>query len=212
MLQRVSTSTTRREQVRQSREEVRARIVAAAGDLLRTRSFAELTVDDVMRAAGQGRTVFYRHFDDLPDLLRRSSSEAIDALYAAQEQLTREHPPMPPGGALRGLRPAVAVYERHGPLLRGVTEAAASDPEMAAALAALRLRFEDLAVSVLQAAAERSGVRLADPRQTARALNLMNESYLLDAFGREPRVDPDVAARTLAEVWMATVTAPGGAR
>jgi len=209
MLQRVSTSVARREQVRQSREETRARIVGAAADLLRTRSYADLTVDDVMRAAGQGRTVFYRHFDDLADLLRRSSREAIDELYAAQEQLTRERPPVPPDGALRGLRPAVAVYERHGPLLRGVTEAAASDPEIAAALATLRRRFEDLATAVLAAAAERSAVPLADPRQTARALNLMNESYLLDAFGREPRVDPQVAAQTLAEIWAAVVTPRG---
>jgi AcrR family transcriptional regulator len=211
MLAAVTTSAARRTQVRQSREEVRARIIAAAGELLRTRSFAELTVDDVMRAAGQGRTVFYRHFDDLPDLLRRSSREAVDALYAAQEALTRDITPGEGNVALRSLRPAVAVYARHGPLLRGVVEAAASDPEIALALADLRARFEDLAAAVLAPAAAGAGGRLADPRQSARALNLMNESYLLDAFGRAPRVDPEVAARTLAEIWTAIATPNRGA-
>jgi hypothetical protein len=45
----------------------------------------------------------------------------------------------------------------------------------------------------------------ADVAETARALNLMNESYLLDAFGREARVSREVAARTLTEIWVAVI-------
>ena len=45
----------------------------------------------------------------------------------------------------------------------------------------------------------------ADLAETARALNLMNETYLTDAFGREPRVAPEVAVRTLAEIWDAVI-------
>jgi hypothetical protein len=33
----------------------------------------------------------------------------------------------------------------------------------------------------------------------------MNENYLLDAYGREPRVSTAVAVRTLTEVWVAVV-------
>ncbi len=33
----------------------------------------------------------------------------------------------------------------------------------------------------------------------------MNEAYLLDAFGREPRVTVEVAVRTLSEIWLALV-------
>jgi hypothetical protein len=50
------------------------------------------------------------------------------------------------------------------------------------------------------------GAPLADAAQTAHALNLMNEAYLLDAFGREPRVDTATAVRTLAEIWTAVRT------
>ena len=39
--------------------------------------------------------------------------------------------------------------------------------------------------------------------ETARALNRLNESYLLDAFGREPRISTDTAVETLAEIWVA---------
>ena len=42
-------------------------------------------------------------------------------------------------------------------------------------------------------------------RETARALNLLNETYLLDAFGREPRVSPETAVQTLTEIWVAVI-------
>ncbi len=38
--------------------------------------------------------------------------------------------------------------------------------------------------------------------ETARALNLLAESYLLDAFGREPRVSVETAVETLSEIWI----------
>src|SRR3954451_4816397 len=63
--------------IRQTRQESRERIVAAATDLIRRTPYAALTVDDVMREAGIVRTLFYRHFDDLGDLLRRAGREAF---------------------------------------------------------------------------------------------------------------------------------------
>ena len=39
-----------------------------------------LTVDEVMRPTGQGRTVFYRHFDDLADLLQGSLREMFTTI------------------------------------------------------------------------------------------------------------------------------------
>lgn len=175
------------------REEARERIATAACALLRDRAFAELTVDEVMRHAGMGRTLFYRHFDDLGGVLRRAGREAIEELYAAQATLADV-------GSAIAL--AVAVYERHGPLLRAVVEAAAHDDALAAQHAALRARFDELATAALVAAR----APVADAAQTARALNLMNETYLLDAFGREPRVAAATAARTLTDIWNAVLT------
>ena len=36
-------------------------------------------------------------------------------------------------------------------------------------------------------------------------MTVMNEAYLLDAFGREPRVTVEVAVQTLSEIWLALV-------
>jgi AcrR family transcriptional regulator len=204
MLSAVATETTR-EVSRRTRQQVRARIVAAANGLIRSRSYADLSVDEVMRAAGIGRTIFYRHFDDLGDLLIRVSQEAIEALYEAQPPLEDVTPGDEIAAIHRALEPAVEVYRRHGPLLRAVAEAAASDEELARGQAAMRRRFTELNRRYLSDAQGRGAAALADVSETAEAMTVMSEAYLLDAFGREPRVTVEVAVRTLSEIWLALV-------
>jgi AcrR family transcriptional regulator len=199
------TSTGRQVRDRQNRRQNRERIVAATADLVRRRTYAELSVEEVMRRAGLGRTIFYRHFDDLGDLLQRVSREAIDELYDAQRNLGQARPDEDPDAVRKALQAAVDVYHRHGPLLRGIADAAAGDPEIARGNAAMRNRFDDFAEQSLRGVADLAHTPLANVAETARALNRMNESYLLDAFGREPRVSPEIAVQTLTEIWDAVI-------
>jgi TetR/AcrR family transcriptional regulator, ethionamide resistance regulator len=191
-----------REKARLSRQQSRQRIVAAATEVVRRRSYSQLTVDEVMREAGIGRTIFYRHFDDLADLLMRASAEAVEELFEAQRTLVEASAGEPSAAIRRALEDAVEVYGRHGPLLRCVTEAAASDQHVAEGYAAMLGRFDELAEEALR---EIGGVEASDLAETARALNMMNVSYLTEAFGREPRVAPETAVRTLAEIWDAVI-------
>ena len=194
--------TSAKTRTRQNREQSRQRIVEATSELVRERSFAALTVDEVMARAGIGRTLFYRHFDSLGDLVMRAAREAVDELFEAQVVLAEARV----GVDARNIRPvieaAVGVYSRHGPVLRAVTEAAADDDEIAAGLDRMRARFDELVVEGLQRVAG-TGVVVADPAETARTLNILNSAYLLDCFGREPRVSQEVAAQTLFEIWAA---------
>jgi AcrR family transcriptional regulator len=184
---------------RQTRQESRDRIVRAAELLVRKRSYSELTVDELMSEAGLGRTIFYRHFDDLGDLLMRTSREAIEQLWEAQERLVAERP----GDPRPAFEAAADVYQRHGPLLRCVREAADVDERVAEGYEAMRRRFDDFAEEALrQVLGESAPPNLAE---TARALNLMNETYLTDAFGREPRVSPETAVQTLTYIWDAVI-------
>src|SRR3954465_15712987 len=135
-------TTRTKASIRMSRQESRDRIVAAATELIRVTPFGALTVDDVMREAGIGRTIFYRHFDDLADLLRRAGREAIDGMFEAQRALQEARM----GDSLQVVRaaiePAVAVYQRHGALLRAIAEAAASEDRIAEGQEAMRRRFD----------------------------------------------------------------------
>jgi len=198
-------TATRREQARRSRHEARERIIAAASELIRDRSYAELNVDEVMRAAGLGRTIFYRHFDDLGDLMVRVNRPAIAELFETQPLLEEIGPGDEATAIRQGLEPAVAVYGRHGPLLRAMAEAAASDEELARDQAEIRKRFSDQAELYLRLAQSRGAAPIADVAETAQALRAMTEAYLLDAFGRGPRVSPEVALQTLCEIWLAMV-------
>jgi TetR/AcrR family transcriptional regulator, ethionamide resistance regulator len=191
--------------VRQTRQESRERIVAAATELIRHTPYGALTVDDVMREAGAGRTIFYRHFDDLADLLMTAGREAFEGLFEAERAFGHAHLDGEPN-VRAAIEAAVEVHVEHGPLLRAVAEAAATgDEQIAAGRQAMLERFDTLVVDVLRVTAwgrDRSPGEIAE---TARALNLLNVNYLLDAFGREPRVAPETAVRTLTEIWTAVL-------
>ena len=198
------TSATRN---RLSREELRQRIIAAATELVRERSYQELSVGEIMQRAGYERTIFYRHFDDLGDLLLRAGREAFEKLYALELDLSSR------GFSRETIRaamePAAKVYRRHGPLLRALAEAAeAGNETIAAGQEAMYRRFDSLVASAI---GERSGgPAVADPNETARVLNLMNTAYFLDSFGREPRVSVETAVRTVTEIWSAILLGDQG--
>jgi hypothetical protein len=82
-------------------------------------------------------------------------------------------------------------------LLDELLEAAAVDAEVEQAYRAMIERSVDAIAEGIVAG------RLGEvpPREVARALSLMNGHYLLDAFDREPRVDPAVALEALWTIW-----------
>jgi TetR/AcrR family transcriptional regulator, ethionamide resistance regulator len=199
------TTPTQQAKARHTREESRKRIIAAATELIRDRSYAELNIGEIMERAGFGRTIFYRHFDDLGDLLLRAGREAIEELFQIELHVGPPREGAEAEVVRAAIEPAVAIFHRHGPLLRAMAEAAAGDEQVAAGHAAFRQRFDDLVVEALRELPKFASRPPAEIAEIARALNLLNTSYLLDAFGREPRVSAETAVRTLTEIWLAVV-------
>ncbi len=70
----------------------------------------------------------------------------------------------------------------------------------------MRGRFAEQAVRYLREAQARGSFPLADVEETAYALTVMTNAYLLEAFGVEPRVSIEVAAQTVSEIWIAVVS------
>jgi AcrR family transcriptional regulator len=192
---------------REQRERVRARILEAAAEMLRTRPYRELSVDELMATVGASRTIFYRHFDDLPELVVRLLEEASADLLHEERQLVEAGVDAP--AAIReALAVPIEVLTEHGPLLRAVAEAASHDEHIEQGFRALLERFERLIEGYLRDVAARGHGRLSDPHEAARALNLMNVHYLLGVFGTpEPRVSPEAALQTLTELWVGAVLA-----
>jgi AcrR family transcriptional regulator len=191
--------------VRERRQDARRRILDAAAELLEERPWNDVAVDMVMAKAELSRTVFYRHFGERVDLLlallERTGlgSDPAGVQWKVSDDDPRE-----------ALVPALAAltdfFARQGRVLRAAAEAAAHEPQVAAAWARFADDFAATTAARIEVdrAAGRSPVR--DAREVARALVWMNERYLLDCFGRRPfRVEPDVAAAALVEVWAGAV-------
>ncbi|WP_028938275.1 TetR/AcrR family transcriptional regulator [Pseudonocardia spinosispora] len=105
----------------------RARVLAAAAELLREREPRSVTMDDVAKAAGVGRATLYRRYPDV-----RSIAEALldEHERALQEKLLRGAPPLgpgaPPAERLAAFYAAMVDYlERHLYLVLGVDAGAA---------------------------------------------------------------------------------------
>jgi TetR/AcrR family transcriptional regulator, ethionamide resistance regulator len=173
----------RRTNARVKREQARERIVAAAEMLLLEHAYRDLTVDLVMSEAGLSRTVFYRHFDGLPEVL-------LTLLHKIEADLAA---PLDTGDLRQLLANSVEIFARYGPFLRALDHAAGQDAAIEAAYCALVDRFTE------QIAAGLGGDQKA--YELARALNLMNGHYLMDTLGKDPGFDRELALETLLTIW-----------
>jgi AcrR family transcriptional regulator len=189
MATRPAAARRRNAQVRRS--EARGRIAAATERLLAERPYRELSVDAVMTEAGLSRTVFYRHYDGLPEVVLELF-EAVAAELAAELE----------SGDLREiLEAATRAFATHGPLMRAVDQAAGHDAVIERANRAVSDAFTARIGEQLQEAMDEGRVRPGDAYELARALNLMNQRYLLDTVARDPDFDPERAVGALLAVW-----------
>ena len=189
---------------RRSPEVAEQEIITAAEELLRERPFRELTVDEVMRRTDLSRPSFYVYFRDRHHLVLKvverltgESADMADIWYRAQgtgRDVIRE--------ATSGV---VAVFERHGAVMEALADAAADDREVELAYRTSQDFFIQATAKHIEREIAAGNMLPCDAAETARALNLMGETYLTDAFGREPRVSKEVAAQTLIEIWDAVI-------
>jgi AcrR family transcriptional regulator len=189
---------------RVEREAARRRILDAAEQLLREKPYRELKVEDVMAKAGLSRTVFYRHFDDLPRLMM-SLLDTVQAELEDAMKLTVEAP----GdweAFVATLRGAVEVWARHGPLMRAISDAGSYDEEIDDAYRAVRDGWVALSARLLARDVEEGRLQPLDTVELARALTVLNEAYLMETLGRVPPLaQPDAILDTLLLVWTRTL-------
>lgn len=197
-------AATTRTRHRVEREQARRRILDAAEHLLRERPYRELTVEDVMTGAGLSRTVFYRHFDDLPRLML-SLLDAVQTELEDAMKLTVEAP----GdweAFVDTLRGAVEVWRRHGPLMRAIVDAGSYDEEIDEAYRAVRDGWVELSAQLLARDVEEGRLQPVNTVELARALTILNEAYLMETLGRvPPQASPEDVLETLLVVWTRTL-------
>lgn len=187
---------------RQTRTETRGQILDAAETLLSQRPLADLTIDELMALTGHSRTVFYRHFADLPDLVLAIAQRVGGELQAVAERWAGAAGD-PLAAADEGLAALVTFFTEHGLVLKAVSVAARSDAELGRAYEALMARFVAITADALRSAEARGAIRplAVDHTEVAIALNTMNESYLLTRLGTLPQAPADDVLAVLRTLW-----------
>ena len=194
-------------------EEAERAILAAARAFLEERPFREMTVEGVMVRTGLSRPAFYAYFGDRYELVTRLLEGIGGLLFAADWRwLSAEGGREAASGVLvEALRGGFETFAQYGPVLRAIADAAGQDPRVEEAYRYGLIERLTRAVATRVARDVEAGVSPADldPEETARALVLMTERYLLDAFGNplerpdSDRTDAILAA--LEKVWVRTL-------
>jgi AcrR family transcriptional regulator len=189
-------------------EETRALILDAAEALLREGSYRDLSVNLVMERAGYRRTVFYRHFAGLPELviavLSRHAEAATPAGIAFQEAAAET---VDVARTREVLRPAVEHWRANGRLIAALRDGAIHDGFLARVAQVTQTRLEATILEGLQRRHAAGALQSADLPDLARLLASMGQGYLLYALGRNS-VDAERVLDTLALAWTAIVNAP----
>jgi TetR/AcrR family transcriptional regulator, ethionamide resistance regulator len=197
------TRTQTRAAARQRRAVVEQAILDATEALLETRTFRDLTVEDVMEVAGLGRTAFYRYFPDLESVILRHMAGIADELSVpSQDWLTAADPDAQLLDS--GLRIA-AVYRDHGRVMQAFSDAAGAGPDVHRAWRAVLDSLIARGVAHLRMLVAQGRAECERPDETIRALSVLIDRYLLDIYGRGAAVPIEEPVAVLVQIWRRTL-------
>jgi len=199
------SSAKQRAQRRIQREEARRQIRDAAVEFLRKHPFREMSIDAVMAGTQLARTAFYRHFDDVTELIQQLQLEVGAELYTIAKKWNESPPEEFAAATHQGLTEIAHFFQQHGPLVQAVSDAATTDENVEASYNQMLEAYDKLIARGLDARIADGLLEPCDTRALARALNLTSVTYMLDSFGREPTADPDTVIKTLEIIWLRVI-------
>ena len=185
-------------------ERTRAAILNAALDFVWSHPFRDMTVNALMASAGLSRSAFYQYFKDLHDLMQTLLDVSQEEIVAAcSPWYTGVGDPVALLGAtFTGL---VRVCYERGPLVRAVSDAAATDKRLEKAWIHFLGGYDDAACARIEADQEQGLILSFDARPVAIALNRLDAYTLIKAFGQHPRSEPEAVREALARIWISTL-------
>ena len=185
-------------------ERTRTEILQAALEFFWSNPFRDLTIAGLMSSTSAGRSAFYQYFEDLYDLAETllRGLEA-DILEVAAPWFQGEGDPLSLlEESLRGL---VRVCYERGPILKAVADAAVSDRRLEKEWSAFLARFDDAVTARIEQQQAAGLIPAFDARPVAVALNRMDASLLIEAFGSRPRSRPEPVLDAITRVWVSTL-------
>lgn len=185
-------------------ERTRATILNAALDFIWEQPFRDMTVSSLMASTGLSRSAFYQYFDDHQEVMETLLGMLAEEIFAAAKPWVTDlgDPVALTHEALSGL---VRVCYQRGPFLRAVSDAAANDERLEKAWMQFLEGFDDAACARIEADQEQGLISEFDARPVAVALNRLDASMLIHAFGKHPRSQPDPVLKALSRIWISSL-------
>ena len=182
-----------------------AAVLEATAQLLATTSPAELSVAQILDAAGVGRTSFYEHFTSKDDVLVKLMASLSDEVAVELGPMFERGERTPDDAFRLGLANLVDAASRYAPLVVAVAEEWPSIPQLREMWFAMLGEFTDrLARLIEQERAAGAAPAGADARGLAAALVWTAErSFHVAASGSHPTLrDPSGLVEPLVQLFV----------
>jgi TetR/AcrR family transcriptional regulator, ethionamide resistance regulator len=192
--------------------DLRRAILAATRGLLAERRFDELSVADILAAAGVSRASFYFYFASKHAVLAELVEEAVGAAQEVAAPWAGGGPPAPRAALERGTADGARLWREQAPVLRAIVEHWRSDAGLTELWTAMMERFTAVAAARIEE--DRRSGRAPDTGTDARALAAVltwagERAYYLAAVGHPDFADEQRLVDVLTELWWSAIYRPG---
>ncbi|HEY3006103.1 MAG TPA: TetR/AcrR family transcriptional regulator [Kribbellaceae bacterium] len=181
-------------------------ILDTAEKLLAERDLSSITIDDLASGAGISRSAFYFHFESREAVLYLLADRVLAELFASAEVWTSRRGAEPADAVRRAIAGNLAIWRKHGAVLRAAVQVRETDPVMEQFWADVARRF--IGATAQQIEADRElGIALPGPpsaKQLAGALVAMNDETFYHQSKARKSGDREVV-ETLTAVWLRAV-------
>ena len=182
----------------------RSAILDAGSEFLEIRPFRDLTVGSLMAATEYSRPTFYLYFNDLHGLVETLLDEVKGGIVeGAQAWLSNEGDGV--SGLQKSLKSLVDVGYENGTILKAVSDAAPSDARLEHVWETFLRSFDEVVSARIRQDQAIGVTPEFDPLPVARALNRMDASTLINAFGAHPKAEKEEVLSAITRIWLATL-------
>jgi len=188
--------------------EVREAILVASRALLEEKRYDEITVADILAAAGVARGSFYFYFEGKADVLAELVTRAIGQGHeAATSWLGHEDAESIAAATRRSIADGARLWRAQAPVLRAIVENWRTSPKLTDLWLTMMNGFTASTVERIEAdrasGASAGGV---DVQSLAATLTWLGERlYYLAALGVPPFDDEEKLVDALTHIWMTSV-------
>ncbi|OMC27759.1 TetR family transcriptional regulator [Mycobacterium sp. GA-1841] len=196
-----------RRAARPSGDDREAAILETARQLLETKKFADISVDDLAKGAGISRPTFYFYFPSKEAVLLSLIDPLIKRADTGFDSALEDMPADPKRAIRRGIEIFFDSFASHPATARAGTEALNSSPEFRAFWSGLMQKWINLTAALIAAERQRGAAPgTISALDLATSLNLMNERTMMAALSAEhPAVDYDKVVDTLTHIWLTSI-------